>query len=240
MIYHVLPGDAVAIEFSKSKIGGDAIICRECLVVGPADAETYFEFWEQRARFILAEYGGDEIVYHETVADELAKLLDLPADSEVNLWFEYELFCSVNMWFCLSLLAETQATLFRVEPILLSPENRWKGFGSMISDDLQKCFEARSKFDPADIKLGSDLWDAFRNRDFDRLRQLGETRSERFPYLEEVCNAAAEIETKPKEILREIIASGTKEISDAFPEFVRRAGVYGFGDAQVERILTTL
>jgi hypothetical protein len=240
MIYHVLPGDSVAAEFSKSDLGGEVIVCRECLVDGDVSGETLDEFWDARANFLMIGYATDEIDYHEKVADELARLTELPPDAEVNLWFEYELFCSVNMWFCLSLLAKHSAPIFRVEPMLLMSENRWSGFGRMPSDDLKKCFEAKTIFDPADIKLGSDLWDAFRKRDLDRLMQLGETRSERFPYLEEVCDAAAELETKPKEILREITASGKKDIGEVFPEFVRRAGVYGFGDAQVERILTTL
>lgn len=90
MIYHVLPGDSLVEEFKKTKIEGDVIVCRECLIVGDVDAETLPEFWEQRARFILSEYGDDEIEYHDRVADELAKLLELDKADGVNLWFEYE------------------------------------------------------------------------------------------------------------------------------------------------------
>ena len=59
MNYQVLPGDAVAEEFRKTKIDGNVIICRECLIVGDVDADILPEFWEQRARFILSEYGED-------------------------------------------------------------------------------------------------------------------------------------------------------------------------------------
>ena len=143
MIYHVLPGDAVAEEFKKTKINGEVIVCRECLAVGDVDADILPEFWEQRARFILSEYGEDEIVYHETVADELAKLLDLDSDDEVDLWFEYELFCSVNLWFCLWLLSETGSSVYRVEPAVLKDEDRWDGFGNLSAADLRKCYNRR-------------------------------------------------------------------------------------------------
>ena len=236
MIYHVLPGDATAEDFKATGISGEVIVCRECLAVGPADAEAYFEFWEQRAHFILAEYGGDEIVYHETVADELAQLLDVPAGSEVNLWFEYELFCSANMWFCLDLLKNTEAEVYRVEPVVRTADDRWKGFGKLDAADLQKCFAARTQFSAEDIQLGSDLWNAFRHEDHARLLLLGDRDSKSFPYLKEVCEAAVERETRPREILQ-CIAENKTEFGEIFLEFTKQAGVYGYGDSQVESLL---
>ena len=134
MIFHVLAGDSLVEEFKKTGIEGEVIVCREAFVDGPVDAETTDEFWEQRARFILAGYGDDEIEYHEKVADELNKLTELTSDGEVNLWFEYELFCSVNMWFCLWLLEPTGAAVYRVEPIGLDQEA--DGTGSQSSPPM--------------------------------------------------------------------------------------------------------
>ncbi|MEP6848433.1 MAG: DUF1835 domain-containing protein [Acidobacteriota bacterium] len=236
MIYHVMPGDATAGDFKKTGIAGDVIVCRECLAVGPADADALYEFWEQRAHFILAEYGGDEIVYNETVADELVKLLDVEAGDEVNLWFEYELFCSTNLWFCLSLLRESEGDLYRIEPVVRSFDDRWKGFGSLNAADLNTCYEARTKFEPSDIKLGVALWDAYRHGDNARLLLIGETESKRFPYLKEVVEAAVEREIRPVEILRNI-TKNKKEFIEIFADFTQMAGVYGYGDSQVERLL---
>lgn len=234
---HILPGDSLIEEFNKTKIGGEVIVCRDALVVGPIDAETPFEFWDQRARFILAEYAEDEIEYHERVADELEKLTEISADDEVNLWFEYELFCSVNMWFCLSQLGPTGAEVYRVAPVVLTTEDRWKGFGTHGADDLRKCFDTRIKFSPEGIKLGSDLWKAYRQRDYERLTELAETDSDCFLYLKEVCEAAVEQDDRPAEILAEIEFEGKTEFDDIFAEFTRRAGVYGFGDLQVKQLL---
>lgn len=77
MICHVLPGDSTVAEFNKTGISGEMIVCRDAFIVGPADAASRDEFWDQRARFILSEYGDDEILYHERVADELEKLTEL-------------------------------------------------------------------------------------------------------------------------------------------------------------------
>lgn len=176
MIYHVLPGDAQAEEFRKTGLDGEVIFFREALIVGPVDAENIDNFWDERAQFILAEYGEDVIDYHEKVADEIARLIDVNDVDEVNLWFEYELFCSANMWFCLDLLKGSDASIFRVAPLDASPDNVWKGFGDHTAADLKNCFEARTRFKTEEVEHGSILWDAFRKRDAAKLIELGEYR----------------------------------------------------------------
>jgi len=236
-VFHVLPGDSVASEFSKTSLEGEVIVCREALVEGVLSGDTIAEFWQNRAHFMMLAHGADEIDYHEKVASELSKIADIPDDADVNLWFEYELFCSVNMWFCLNLLADSKASIYRVEPSILDRENLWDGFGSIDADELVQCFETRTKFETTDIHLGRELWRAFRDRDSDRLLLLGESETRVFPYLKEVCDAAAKVETRPKEIIDDIVSAGKKGIAEIFPEFKKRAGVYGFGDTQVERMI---
>lgn len=239
MVIHVLPGDSLRAEFQKTNIDGETVVCRECLVVGPVDADAPFEFWDERGRFILAEYGEDEIEYHEKVADELERLRDLDPGTEVNLWFEYELFCSANMWFCLSLLDGADAVVYRVEPIVLAPGDRWLGFGGLDEADLRRCYDSRKELTDADIKLGADLWNAYRKNDLVRLGELGQTEATAFLYLNEVCRAAIEKDTRPREIIADITAEGIKGLENVFPEFKKRAGVYGYGDLQVERLMQT-
>lgn len=234
---HVLPGDAQVEAFRGAEIEGDLIVCRECLMVGPIDGQTPDEFWNERAAFILSEYGEDEILYHETVADELEKLRDLSESDEVFLWFEYELFCSVNMWFCLSLLADSGAKVYRVHPAFRSAENRWKGFGGAASDELRQCFEAREAFTDEEVRLGAQLWNAYRQRDTESLGTFADQGSPRFPYLKEVALAAVEMDSAPARIVSEIRAEGKSELEDVFSEFSKRAGVYGFGDLQLMRMM---
>lgn len=237
MIYHVLAGDSLVDEFGKTGLEGKAIVCREVLIDGPIDADALHEFWEQRARFIVAAHGSDEIEYHEKVAGELILLTELESDDEVNLWFEYELFCSVNLWFCLFLLSETEATIYRVEPIGLDVGKRWDGFGFFDSDDLRACAELRTKLTAADIELGTKLWDAYRRRDHTALRELAKTASAAFPYITEVTAAAIDQDIEPLEVVRSITAGGETDFTKIFAEFKRRAGVFGYGDVQVQKLL---
>lgn len=237
MIYHVLPGDSVVREFEEAGIEGKAIVFRECLVDGDISAASLDEFWNIRANFIELTYGGDPIQYRESVAYELERLTHVDDDDEINLWFEYELFCSANMWFCLDLLKTCSAKVFRVMPGNVSPDDVWKGFSQHDPEALKTCLENRTEFSPEDIEAGSKLWHAFADKDSERLRELGKYRSPAFPFLKEVTEAAAEIDHRPIAVVREVMETGAKEMSEVFPEFQKRAGVYGFGDTQVERLL---
>ncbi len=237
MIYHVLAGDSLTQEFRKTGIEGSEIVCRECLIVGDVDAASLPEFWDQRARFILSEYAEDEIVYHETVADELGRLLDLDDGDEVTLWFEYELFCSVNLWFCLWLLNETDAAVYRVEPVVRSEKTRWLGFGRLDAADLKTCFNARVSLSRDDVRLGAELWNAYRVGDTAKLAEIATTISLAFPYLAEIVQAAIDKDTRPADIVAEMNIHRKTDVTEIFPEFTRRAGVYGLGDLQVQRLL---
>ena len=240
MILHVLPGDSLVETFKSSGIEGDIAVCRECFVDGDVSGETLPEFWETRARFLAEQYGETAEDYHETVVREFAKLTALQSGSEINLWFEYELFCHANMWFCLSLLENTTVDVFRVEPATLAAEDIWDGFGGMPADDLRTCFAKRIKLSSDDIELGANLWSAYRDRDARRLGELSMHESNAFPKLKDVAIAAMEEKSRPRKILDEIVQEGASEFSEIFREFRSRAGVYGYGDSQVKNLLSEI
>src|SRR5438552_1322160 len=83
---------------------------------------------------------------------------------------------------------------------------------------------------------GADLWRVYKTGDRDTLRRLSAATSPAFPYLQEVCEAAIDKDSKPAEIVRQIQAGGAASFSEIFREFRRRAGVYGFGDSQVKAL----
>jgi len=240
MILHVLPGDSLLETFKASNIEGDVAVCRECLVEGDVTGDTLPEFWENRARFLSGQYGRTPDDYHETVVREFAKMTAVQSGSEINLWFEYELFCQTNMWFCLSLLANSTAEIFRVAPITVSDDDIWDGFGNATPDDLKACFAQRIKLKDDEIRLGADLWSAYRDQDAKHLAELSTHESNAFPKLKDVAAAAIEKESLPRQILGEIVGKGISDFSDVFQEFKKRAGVYGYGDTQVKNLLSKI
>jgi hypothetical protein len=234
MIIHVLPGDAQIETFKETGIEGELAVCRECLVEGPVRTVNLEDFWKARAEFLSEE---NPEAYFEKSVREFENLINAPSGSEINLWFEYELFCQANMWFCLYLLRDTDAEIYRVAPTVRAESDKWDGFGGLNPDDLKRCFSGRTKFSREDVLLGAELWEAFQSENRERLVDLSKKSSPCFPYLEEVGAAAAEKDTLPREILKDILSTGETEFEKIFPIFRDRAGVYGYGDAQVKRIL---
>jgi hypothetical protein len=237
MILHVLPGDAQVEVFRASGIGGDMLICRETLVEGDISGDTLDEFFINRASFVNSAYDEDPANYNAKVASQLKRLLDVNDGDEVNLWFEYELFCAVNMWFCLELLSKSGADIYRTAPVHLDEKDRWNGFGGATSDDLQRCFEKRTKLTRDEVQLGADLWQAFKNKDSGELLKLSTNPTPAFPYLDEIGRAAVEKDTQPSAIIGEIQSEGINNFNEIFLEFRRRAGVYGYGDSQVKHLM---
>ncbi len=100
MVYNILNGDSLAYSFPDAKIEGDVIVAREGLIDGDLSGDNLQEFWRSRAKYL----GLTEAEYHDNVVKEFEKIMDAPGGSEFNLWFEYDLFCQVNMWFTISII----------------------------------------------------------------------------------------------------------------------------------------
>jgi hypothetical protein len=237
MILHVLPGDAYIDSFVGTGLEGETAIFREALIEGDLWGPSLPEFWKTRENYHSKDQREDLPSYQNHVAAEIEKLLKPGAGDEIHLWFEYELFCNVNYWFCLYLLRDSFATIYRVAPTVLTEDDRWQGFGQLESDELLKCWKQKTKLTTEDIELGSDLWQAFKTGNDYRLKKLSKTGSNAFPYLNEVAGAAAEIGEKPKELVRSLFSKVGENFSELFSEFRQQAGVYGFGNSQVKRLL---
>jgi hypothetical protein len=116
-IFNITNGDYLAGKLKHTTITGEIIICREALVTGSLQADYPDEFWKMRSAFISENYSDEKVNYYQKVVSEFEKIKNIPAHSEVNLWFEDDLFCQVNMWFCLTLLPKDRnIKIYRVFP----------------------------------------------------------------------------------------------------------------------------
>ncbi len=242
MTFHILNGDALIERFLATELSGKMIVVRECLIEGDLGGETLSQFYLTRARYIEAVYNENEESYYTRVVSEFEKLMAAPDNSEFNLWFGYDLFCRMNMFFILSILhgLEINKKIFSVYPSYLNGNNIWKDYAEATSEDLINCFNSRRQFSEADLKLGKDLWTAFKTDDFKSLETLSKQISPCFPYLQEICSAHIDRFPKegkkgrPERAVEEIIESSGITFNDVFNEFSKREGIYGFGDCQVK------
>ncbi len=148
MIYHILNGDGLAHSFN---LVGEKIICRECLIEGEVFSKSLQDFWKVRANFIKQSYNDDN--YFEKVKGEFDKFDKISKNDEVNLWFGNEVFCQVNLWFCLSVLQNSNAKIYRIFPDSID----WK----CDFTDLDKSINNRKLLTNNDLVIGHKLWKEF-------------------------------------------------------------------------------
>jgi hypothetical protein len=244
---HLLNGDQLAHQLQGLPFFETHLVFREALIVGPVKSKSLDEFWKIRTEFITSSYGVPAEEYIQKTVSEIERLQHLPANTEICLWFEDDLFCQVNLWFVLSMLGDKpKLNLFRVFPASSTTEDRWTGFGQADFDSIDYSYQARVPFTTSDVELGNSLWQAYSSQDWKVFKKLSLQPSPCFHSLNEVCQAQldrlpdASGLGKPERILSEILAGGITDFPHVFQEFTRQAGIYGFGDLQVKEMVNSL
>ncbi|MEP5612809.1 MAG: DUF1835 domain-containing protein [Cyclobacteriaceae bacterium] len=182
-VFHILNGDALKDQFPANSIAGEIFIARECLVDGDVSGETLPKLIESRLASMHEMYGVSREDYLQKTVSELGKINDIEG-GEVNLWFEDDLFCQVNFWFCCSLLNEKSISAFLVRP---SAPHRY-GFGGMGRKDLLNAFETRKLLTAEQVSQFAELWRAYQSKDVS-MSSVSNHLLDEFDFLKEAIQA---------------------------------------------------
>ena len=139
--YHILNGDSLREQFPES-IRENIIVARECLVDGYVKGIDSDQLFASRAKFLSQNYGGTEQDYYQKVVPEFQKIKHINDDSDINLWFEDDLFCQVNFWFVVHLLHNKKPNnnVFLIRP---ESHNQY-GFGGLNQAQLMSIYKNRT------------------------------------------------------------------------------------------------
>jgi hypothetical protein len=242
MIYNILNGDSVAYSFPDTKIEGEIIVVREALIDGDLSGDNLPDFWQSRVEYM----GLTKAEYQTRVVNEFEKIINAPGNAEFNLWFEYDLFCQVNMWFVISIINSLpiKKKVYAVYTSYLDRTNKqfWNGFGPANSNDLISCFADRIPLNDVDLQSGQDLWTAYKTGNLEELIHLAKNHSSAFPYLQEVVKAHVDrfpkdgTKGRPERVLEDITINISTDFHKVFIEFWNRESIYGFGDIQLKHL----
>ncbi len=238
--YHILNGDALLQQLPDS-VSGERIVAREALVDGPVKAETLEELYQIRDQFISTRYPGYVAgEYFDKTVPEFNNILEIPPGSEINLWFEDDLFCQVNFWFVCHLLSKSEYShsVYLVRP----PVHSQYGFGGFQPDTLPELLNNKIQVDREIIQLLADLWKAYQYDDLKSMNELAQ-QLHSFPFVRNAVEAHIDrVENNtPVKILKQIIEElKTEEFGPVFREFCKRTPHYGFGDLQVKYLFDQL
>lgn len=251
-ILHLLNGDATRVQFERTNIPGETAVWREILCEGPTETDLQSEaFWNKRRRF-LQDFSKFSFDQHFEKQRRLVLEKALKTYDEIVLWFEYDLFCQVNLLGALSWLQEkdlSAATKISLICLGRHPDyDRLVGLGEIDAAHYQSLFESRAPLSAEDLEDASDIWEIYCSNDhsvlstwtdkeehpkFPYLRPAMFCHQRRFPYLRSGIN---EIEQEILELLVETSLEKRKIVG----RLLRKESYYGFGDIQYYKFIEGL
>lgn len=248
-LLHILNGDSSLQLFKASGLEGKTMVWREMLCEGPCDPNLNADiFWETRKAFMKARFGVPEEDYHKKVVQEIAGLENWVSATEVVLWFEYDLFCQVNIMAVLSWFAEQELP----RPLSLIcvgdfPDSEKRlGLGELSADQYPALFAERIELELDDLRFASRFWKAWTSGDPRELEFALEPHP-RFIYLQDAMRAHfqryPEADTGLNLIEKTMLTfidNGDLTRRQVIGAMLRWQRDYGFGDLQYEKYLDDL
>ncbi len=245
---HITNGDVLTTYLNELDILGEKLTWQEMLCEGPTllniDSDAFFN---ARLAFFNAHYNIDLDV--NAFKNEIDKLNHSEKYSEIILWFEYDLFCHINMIAVINLIKQKKIHL----PIYLVCSGRiqgtknLKGLSELSPEQLSNHYKEKVKLSNNDINLVSTIWDIYCGKDHNLLKPFI-IKSSAFKYLSNCLKAHLErfpsyksgLNILEKNILEIVRDNTIKSKHHLLGYALNYQGYYGFGDMQIQRIIEKL
>ena len=237
--YHILNGDALLDQF-PANIPGHRIVARECLVDGPVESESSEKFFQDRFEFLKSNYEPSLKweQYKKDSITEFEKVSEIENNSTINLWFERDLFCQVNLWYISSLLYDKE-----IKPYIILPTASLQyGFGGMSPQELEGAYQNKTELDNNTLTILTRIWKYYREGNVSAMISEAGALSPIMKFVIEAIDAHQDrVDTeykygRPEKTLRYIISQKGNDFGKVFREFTRTESIYGYGDLQVKKI----
>src|SRR5262249_49963422 len=146
-VLHILNGDSTAQTFTQSGLPGEQLVWREALIWGPTPAEPNVTQWYRiRADFLAGPNGMEVERCFENLMQQESALATLGSHEEVVLWFEFDLFCQLNLIYVLGKLRNYDLVGTRLSLICIGDFpgiDDFRGLGQLTAEQLASLFPLR-------------------------------------------------------------------------------------------------
>jgi len=161
---HIVNGSGTAYGFKDSQLAGEMMVWNEALALGPVTGTLGSEeFWNMRARYFDGLYqSSDRSIpsYLELMGEELPKLHPRHEYDSINLWFEHDYFCQVNMMGVLSwiklLSIDTPVNLVCINQF--PGIDHFRGLGQLEPQHFAELWPQRNALTKADLRYAHQAW----------------------------------------------------------------------------------
>jgi len=245
---HITNGNSLTEYLLELGIEGDILTWEEMLCEGPVveviDSEN---FLNTRKKFFQHTYNIE--IDDNEYKEEIHKLNHTEGYSEIILWFEYDLFCHINLVGVINLLQQKkiELPLYLVCSGRVKGEHELKGLPELKPDQLIKHYNQKIKLTKKDIELAVTLWKTYCGKDHNLLKPYIIKESS-FTYLSNCLKAHLKrfpdsqsgLNTLEENILKIISTKEIKSRHHLLGYALNYQGYYGFGDLQINRMIDKL
>lgn len=252
-ILHILNGDSTHTIFEKSSLPGDVVIWREMLCEGAVVNDVGSDqFWKERYSYFANELGIEKLDYFDKTIKEIIRLEDVSNYNEVVLWFEYDLFCQVNLMALCSYLLKSYRKDVKYYLVCTGKEkekSQLQTLADYLPNEYQNLYQKKTKLSRNDLLFAQNVWETYVLNDIDTLKDFNFDKNKKFIYLQDAINQHIQrfhTEIGLNQIDKTILAfinSGIhdkKELIKTLLYWQKEETVYGFGDLQYEIYLKKL
>ncbi|WP_422006781.1 hypothetical protein [Roseivirga pacifica] len=246
---HILNGDSTLAIFNKSGLEGETLVWRDVLSQGPVNASFGSDqFWADRETYMTSSFEIEPGKFQTDVIDPFKAFVSkIGTYKQVVLWFEYDLFCQINMLGLMSYLGEkvepgTELSLVCTGHI--EGYDKLMGLGELPADIYTQLYNTRLKLGTREFEYAQGAYDTYSSADVDDLYTYMIMPFHELPYLAAAFEAhwkrfpssetgLSEIEEKMLEFIKE----GVKTDRELVGKMLRWQTTHGFGDLQYFGIL---
>ncbi len=247
-ILHITNGSVLTNYLKELDIPGVYLTWEEMLCEGPTvagiDSDDFFNL---RKSFLKDVYNIE--IDEKEYKKELGKLDHTDRYSEIILWFEYDLFCHINLIAVINLLhqREIDLPLYLVCSGRVEGEKNLKGLAELSTDQLLSHYENKIELNSEDLDIAIALWRTYCGKDHNIFKPYI-VKPSSFPYLSNCLKAHLKrfpdskngLNTLEKNILEIVKTSEIKSRHHLLGYALNYQGYYGFGDIQFERLINNL
>ncbi len=244
-ILHILNGDSTYAIFKESSISGDVVIWHEMLCEGTVVKDVGSDqFWKERYSYFKNEFGVNKLDYFDKTLKEIIKLQDVSDYREVVLWFEYDLFCQINLMALATYLLKSYRKDIKYFLVCTGKE---KGKTQLLSladyspKEYEDLYQNKIKLSRNDLLFAQIVWEIYSENDVDSLMSFDFNQSKKFIYLQAAIdqhlmrfkdeNGLNQIDHKILSIIDTGIQN-EKQLINKLLIWQKKETVYGFGDMQ--------
>jgi hypothetical protein len=173
-ILHILNGDSTLQGFEQTGLEGDTLVWREVLSEGPLEENiSSGHFWEARSEWIGKTFNDTPKAYQEKMIDQIDKLGE--PFNEINLWFEFDLHCQVNMLGAMNLLKQktdfSGPAIYLICPADFPGKKNFMGMGELTGKELEHLYDnIRVQLSEIDFIIAGEVWEIYVSRDSEALK----------------------------------------------------------------------